>query len=230
MLLNTIRGPAGPPTLKKIAMHKQVLMRILVGGLLALACRPAWAQGFGGPEFDPGPPPETKPASKPPRIRRPVTIKLPEQYRSKDINKDGQIGMYEWPRSDYATFRRLDLNHDGFLTPLELTSSSSRSTLPAVALAPTDTSGTVVATTTTAIATGSAESTGATSPAPSTTGSRSEAERFFEVVDKDKNGKITEEELKRSFLVSKKFSDAGIAAVFPLNRDEFIRLYPQPAK
>jgi EF-hand domain pair len=236
MLLNTILGPAGPPTLKKIAMNCKLMLPLLIGGVLVVqATGSAYAQGFGGPDqFDPGPPSETKPAPKPPRVRRMVTIKLPEQYRSRDTNKDGQIGMYEWPRSDYTTFRKLDLNHDGFLTPQELTaSSSSRSPPPAITATPPGAPGpAVVATTTAAVAASPAESVDGTAaaPAPQATGSRTEAERFFELMDKDKNGKITEDEFKRSILVSKKFSDAGIAATFPLSRDEFTRLYPQPAR
>jgi len=222
--------------LKKIAMNRKLMLSLLIGGLLVvLTSSSVRAQGFGGPDqFDPGPPPETKSAPKPPRVRRTVTIKLPEQYRSRDTNKDGQIGMCEWPRSDYATFRRLDLNHDGFLTPQELTaSSSSRSTPPAITSTPPSAPApAVVATTTAAVAASSAESADGTTAAPATraTGSRTEAERFFELMDKDKNGKITEDEFKRSILVSKKFSDAGIAATFPLNHDEFTRLYPQPAR
>jgi len=193
-------------------------------------CSVAWSQGPGGPEQSPegGSPAEAKPAPRP-RVRWPRALKLPDQYRSRDLDKDGQIGMYEWPKSDYATFRRLDLNHDGFLTPQELTpTASNKPAAPPVAVTqyPPDAAAAEVRTSNTAepAAAGSAVS----SPAPAA-GQRSEAERFFELMDKDKNDKVTEDEFKKSFLMSKKFSDAGISLSFPVTREEFIRQYPQPA-
>src|SRR6185369_7238158 len=55
-----------------------------------------------------------------PPQRTPVSFKLPDQYKSRDTNNDGQIGLYEWPKTDLANFRNLDRDHDGFLTPFEL--------------------------------------------------------------------------------------------------------------
>ena len=46
---------------------------------------------------------------------------LPKEYQALDKNGDGQIGLYEWARTKYAEFAKLDKNHDGFLTPQELT-------------------------------------------------------------------------------------------------------------
>jgi len=46
---------------------------------------------------------------------------LPKEFETRDRNGDGQIGLYEWERSKYAEFARLDKNGDGFLTPHELT-------------------------------------------------------------------------------------------------------------
>lgn len=45
---------------------------------------------------------------------------LPKEFEARDKNGDGQIGMYEWERSKYAEFMKLDKNGDGFLTPQEL--------------------------------------------------------------------------------------------------------------
>lgn len=50
---------------------------------------------------------------------------LPKEYEAKDKNGDGQIGMYEWDRSKYAEFVKLDKNGDGFLTPQELNAKGS---------------------------------------------------------------------------------------------------------
>ena len=58
-----------------------------------------------------------------PRIRRNGEsggTKLPAEYAEFDRDKDGQIGLYEWPRRRLAEFLKLDKNEDGFLTPREL--------------------------------------------------------------------------------------------------------------
>ncbi len=226
MLLNTGSSLRGPVSLRKNSMNRK-LSFVTVTVLSALFCSTARAQAPGGPEqVDPGAAAETKPVPKP-RIRWPKALKLPDQYRSRDVDKDGQIGMYEWPRSDYATFRKLDLNHDGFLTPQELTpTSSGKLAAPVVSVTqyPPD----AAASDTTASKPSPAPESAAASTAPAS-GERSEADRFFELLDKDKNDKVTEEEFKKSFSMPKKFADAGISLVFPVTREEFARQYPQSA-
>ena len=54
------------------------------------------------------------------QTRKVRTSPLPKEYQALDKNGDGQIGLYEWDRSKYAEFKKLDKNHDGFLTPQEL--------------------------------------------------------------------------------------------------------------
>jgi hypothetical protein len=216
MLLNTGSALRGPVSLRKNSMNRK-LWFVNATVLSLLFCSSAGAQGPGAPEqADSGAAAEPKPVPKP-RIRWPKALKLPDQYRSRDTDKDGQIGMYEWPRSDYATFRKLDLNHDGFLTPQELTpTSSGKLAAPVVSVTqyPPD----AAASDTTALKTSPAPEAAAGSTAPAS-GERSEAERFFELLDKDKNDKVTEEEFKKSSLMPKKFADAGISLAFPVTRD-----------
>lgn len=181
-----------------------------------------FAQPAGGGESDPAAG-DSKPASKPPKARQRVTLKLPDEYRSKDTDKDGQIGMYEWSRTDYATFRKLDLNGDGFLTPLELTRGGRRRSPPAEVTKSSERISTTASPVPAVPATVETPAEGAPA-APAV--SRSEAERQFELVDKDKNGKVTEEELQRSIVAKMKFAKAGIALTFPVGRDEFLRVYP----
>jgi hypothetical protein len=155
---------------------------------------------------------------------------LPDEYRSKDKDKDGQIGMYEWSRTDYATFRRLDLNGDGFITPLELSRAgrSKRSTYADSGSGTSSTSslGSTSSSTSAAPVVAVTSDTPADGASEMPTVSRSEAERQFEVVDKDKDGKVTEAEFQKSIVAKMKFTKAGVVLTFPVGRDEFLRLYP----
>ena len=49
-----------------------------------------------------------------------MTLDLPAEYADRDLDKDGQLGLYEWKLSEIADFRSFDVNADGFLTPREL--------------------------------------------------------------------------------------------------------------
>jgi Ca2+-binding EF-hand superfamily protein len=149
-----------------------------------------------------------------------IAQRLPEQYRSVDRDLDGQIGLYEWSKTDYATFARLDLNGDGFLTPQEL----SRATAAKSAPTRTTASGTASVASTTTPAAGDST----TTPAADTSmPSGGPAEATFNVLDKDKDGRITEAEWKASLLPPIKFKAAGINPQFPMSRDEFFRDYPK---
>jgi hypothetical protein len=205
----------------------------------------AYAQGVGGTEGGDAGAGAEKPAPRP-RPRWQQSPKLPEQYRARDKDKDGQIGLYEWDRRDYATFRKLDLNHDGFLTADELTrkppsrSPASVAAAPARPAAPASSgtgtasesspaAGTDTAATSStekpAAAAGDAPA-AATASNPSGAG-RSDTERQWELLDKDGDGKLTEAEWGKSILTKMKFAKAGIAVSFPMTQEEFVRLYSQ---
>jgi hypothetical protein len=220
---------------------KQRSLVLIVMFSLSLFTEITYAQGPGGPEAGgPGASPE-KPAPKP-RVRWQKPLQLPEKYRSKDTNKDGQIGLYEWDRRDYATFRKLDLNHDGFLTAEELNRGASSKSTPTVAASKTEPSDKSAASSSRPAAAPAVTATGdaaadkpvppageadATTPVPGPTAGLSDVEKQWVILDKDKDGKVSEAEWGRSYLARPRFRDAGIAVTFPLGKDEFIQLYSQ---
>lgn len=150
-------------------------------------------------------------------------LTLPGQYAARDINQDGQIGMYEWSRTDISTFRRLDVNGDGFLTPVELTSPSSG----------TSGGSTTVASTTYAPGSTSSSSNRTSTPIPSPAASSAPptdlktvaAQGAFEGLDTDKNGQLTEEEWQRSRYARKLFTEAKVEVQFPIAKTKFVEHY-----
>lgn len=70
------------------------------------------------------------------REKTKLTLDLPETYRKHDRDEDNQVGLYEWPRSQYAEFFLLDRNGDGFLTPRELHQAEEEKALLEKATAP----------------------------------------------------------------------------------------------
>jgi len=163
------------------------------------------------------------------RPRPRLSADLPEQYASRDTNQDGQLGLYEWPKTDWATFKRLDLNGDGFVTPQEL-ERSNRSTATASAAT---TSGAAPATGGSAATPGPAASKPASAEAnprqeskPAERPAANPAETAFNLLDRDKDAAISEEEWQRSLTTKSRFERAGITVSFPISKADFIRQYP----
>lgn len=200
--------------------------------------RAGFAQGSGGSDASGTGTATSGDSPKPTRTRQKFTIKLPDEYRAKDVDKDNQIGMYEWPKSDWAKFRTLDLNSDGFLTPQELTRKSKSKRSDPVVVASKPSGGSSSTSDSSGSETSKPGASGSSSTKPNSDGPptalpanevEQQAERFFKSTDKDDNSKITEEEVKKSILVRVKFEKAGIAPSYPLSKEEFIRLYVQAA-
>jgi hypothetical protein len=174
-----------------------------------------------------------------------VTLKLPDQYRSKDKDGDGQIGLYEWSRTDFATFRKLDRDGDGFLTAAELIKTSGGTVpnfgIPSnVLLASTDPAAAKAALSSGdsgrsgGPSSGSSSATAGSSSGPPVSGGSSgssasasdevtrRASYTFDNLDRDRNGVISAEEWARSRSMRPQFERANAGLVPPISRDQFV--------
>ena len=170
-----------------------------------------------------------KSSKKPAKAKVRITKDLPSDYREKDKNGDGQIGLYEWDRKAFAQFYELDRNGDGLLTADELlavvkkstTGSSSASvgsglsTGTRSSTAEASRSGLTVAPTAPTAAPAAAPVTIPTSPGM----------KVFVGLDSNSDGKLTEDEWKRSRTARGKFEKAGIAISFPIQQAQFVEMY-----
>ena len=171
----------------------------------------------------------SKKSSKP---KARVTQDLPAEFRDKDKNGDGQIGLYEWDRKAFAQFFALDRNGDGLLTPDELIAATKKSSA-----SDKSSSKSVTTTSTTAPSEDSKSSpstSDSTKPSDSSTkpvsssssGTESSAAvRAFGFIDSNRDGKLSEEEWRRSRTTRGKFEKAKIELKFPVDQAQFVELY-----
>lgn len=165
--------------------------------------------------------------------RERVTVDLPESYRARDKNGDGQIGLYEWERAAFAEFVRLDVNGDGLVTPRELARGTGATSPPATGSGSTPSR-----------ATNSGNSPASTqgTPAPSGASTPSSAaaeaadssrERYakyvFGALDKNKDGQITPDEWEKSERTREAFAKEKVELSFPVSVEQFVKAYPQNA-
>ncbi len=171
----------------------------------------------------------TKKSAKP---KTRVTQDLPADYREKDKNGDGQIGLYEWDRKAFAQFYALDRNGDGLLTPDELIAatkkssssdkSSSKSATTTSTAAPSgDTSSSLSA----SDSSKPNDSSSMKTASASATTESSPGIKSFVGLDSNRDGKLSEDEWRRSRTTRGKFEKAKIELKFPVEQAQYVELF-----
>jgi hypothetical protein len=175
-----------------------------------------------------------------------ASLTLPSQYATKDTNRDGQIGMYEWSLTDLSSFKKLDLNGDGFLVPSEFANPGTRTTSTTTIVAttggvttPTGSfgSGTPDSAPTTPMGSGNNSSSpttlagtkpiGATTPQLSADPLIAEGESAFALRDINKDGQLDQEEFDGSVRIKRVFEKAKMTFTGPQPREKFLEIYRQ---
>lgn len=143
-----------------------------------------------------------------------ASLTLPGQYVAKDTNRDGQIAVYEWSQSDLSTFRKLDLNGDGFIIPSEFANPGRAS------------AGTTVASAIPPGGTGGSEK----SSAPVGDQQLAEVEKNFGLWDTNKNGQLEQDEFENTIRAQRVFEKAKLKFVGPMLKDKFVETYMTAVK
>lgn len=143
-----------------------------------------------------------------------VTVDLPDDYLDRDVDGDGQIGLYEWREWDRGSvdeFFAYDRNGDGFLTPKEVAAGPGER--------PADDGD-------------SRNAVAGRGPVPQPTdeggGDDAEAEkgrRFFGLVDADHDGTATPEELSKLNKLRPMFEKAGVRLDQEMTQAQFVSNY-----
>jgi hypothetical protein len=149
-----------------------------------------------------------------------------------DLNKDGQIGLYEWDRAKYAEFFALDKNRDGLLTPQEVARSgasspsaaaqlpAASSSAPSTAAAPSRGSSPAASRPSTQSAAPSGGPITAVKFAPDSREGRW-AKFVFGRLDKDKDGSLTQEEWNQSQSTRLSFEKRNVQVSLPASFEQF---------
>jgi len=171
-----------------------------------------------------------------PRAR--ITIDLQADLLAGDTDRDGQVGLYEWRKfagRSLPEFKQLDLNGDGFVTPREY-ATVRPPPAPATTPAATDTATAGVPTAQPAPTDSAATTGNENAVAPPASGNPADtakpadgrttqdAERFFRLLDKNKDGQVVAAEWVDG-RVRTMFSKDGIDLSQPLLAADFSRHY-----
>lgn len=160
-----------------------------------------------------------------------LTLPLPSQYQTYDLNKDDQIGLYEWDKTKFAEFFALDRNKDGFLTPNELDDPPKAAAAGAVAAVGTAAAGRPTAAPATPAPSAVAGQPGVNAamspdkPASTDDPDTRQAKYFFSLTDKDKNGEISAEEWTASRGIRPLFEKASVTPSLPMKEAGFVEQY-----
>lgn len=168
-------------------------------------------------------PPKSKGARYGAKIAN-LQLTLPAQYISRDANGDGQIGMYEWSKTDLSTFRKLDLNGDGFLVAAELgatSGSSSRASSTTLPIA----SSTIPPAKFPSASSGPLSTSPPGRPTPPSDPKVAAAETAFVALDVNKNEILEKEEFDRSRVVRKMFQRAKVEFSGSMSKKDFVDTY-----
>lgn len=143
-----------------------------------------------------------------------ASLTLPSQYLVKDTNRDGQIAVYEWSQSDLSTFRKLDLNGDGFIIPSEFANPGRASA-----------GGTIASSIPSGAIGGQEKSSG-----PAADPYLAEVEKNFGLWDTNKNGQLEQDEFDNTIRAQRVFEKAKVKFEGPMLKDKFVETYMAAVK
>ncbi|MDA0283956.1 MAG: hypothetical protein O3B86_11450, partial [Planctomycetota bacterium] len=164
-----------------------------------------------------------------------ITLDLPEAWKAADLDRDGQIGLYEWDRRKFAEFFALDTNHDSLLTPHEISRAQGASPAPSTQFAATISeqsssataaSGTRNATQPSAKPTTVAAPVSKREPLTAAEFDAASAEGrwakyVFGKLDLNKDGSLTQEEWSKSQTTRISFEKFNARVTFPAKLEDF---------
>jgi hypothetical protein len=175
--------------------------------------------------------PPAKPTRWKPKPRERVTFDLDETWRASDFNGDGQIGLYEWDRAKLSEFLRLDTNHDGLLTPREISFATDASPAPTSAAVATPVRGPTGIASRPIQAKTTSSSASAVGPAAGAKISPVEFDResaegrwakfVFKTLDKNKDGSLAQDEWNASKSTRMNFKKYRAQVTFPTDFEKF---------